>query len=69
MIPNYGYQLGQERRTRTRAESLAGDERLGRQAAALSRGSRAVARMARASVGIARKAIAGVEARATTRSA
>ena len=69
MIPNYGYQLSQERRTRTRAELLVGDERLGRQAAAVSRASRAVARTARASVCIALKAIAAVEARATTRSA
>jgi hypothetical protein len=69
MIPNYGYQLSQERRTRTRAELLAGDARLGRQAAAVSRGSRAVARRARASAGFALKAIAAVEARATTRSA
>ena len=69
MIPNYGYQLNQERRTGTRAELLAGDVRLGRQAAVVSRGSRAVARSARATVGIALKAIAAVEARATTRSA
>jgi hypothetical protein len=69
MIPNYGYQLSQEQRTRTRAEFLAGDVRLGRQAAVVSRGGRAVARRARASVGIALKAIAAVEARATARSA
>lgn len=69
MIPNYGYQLNQERRTVTRAELLVGDVRLGRQAAVVSRRSRAVARSARATVGIALKAIAAVEARATTRSA
>jgi Tfp pilus assembly protein FimT len=69
MIPNYGYQLNQERRTRSRAELLANDLRLGRQAAAVSRGRRAAARMARASVSIALKAIAALKAGATTRAA
>ena len=43
MNPNYGYQLYQAQRTKTRAEVIAGDARLGRQAAALFRGSRAQA--------------------------
>ena len=38
MSPYYGYQLYQAQRTRTRAEILAGDARLGRQAAAVFRG-------------------------------
>jgi hypothetical protein len=33
MNPNYGYQLYQAQRTMTRAEVVAGDARLGRQAA------------------------------------
>ena len=33
MNPYYGYQLYQAQRTKTRAEILAGDARLGRQAA------------------------------------
>ena len=41
--PSYGYQLYQAQRPRTHAEILAGDEQLGRQAAAASRGSRALA--------------------------
>ena len=35
MNPYYGYQLYQDQRTKTRAEILAGDARLGRQAAAV----------------------------------
>jgi hypothetical protein len=66
MIPNYGYQLSQERRTRSRAELLANDLRLGRQAAAVSRSRRAAARRARALVSIALKAITALVAGATT---
>lgn len=43
MNPYYGYQLYQAQRTKTRAEILAGDVRLGRQAAGAFRGSRALA--------------------------
>jgi hypothetical protein len=43
MNPYYGYQLCQAQRTKTRAEILAGDARLGRQAAAVFRGRRALA--------------------------
>jgi Tfp pilus assembly protein FimT len=43
MIPNYGYQLYQDQRTRTRAEILAADARLGRQAEAVFRATRALA--------------------------
>jgi hypothetical protein len=42
MIPNYGYQLYQDQRTTTRAEILAADARLGRQAEAISRAIRAL---------------------------
>lgn len=45
---NYGYQLYQAQRVTPRAEILAGDARRGRQAAAVSRGTR---RLARATLG------------------
>jgi hypothetical protein len=48
MNPNYAYQLYQAQRVTSRAETLAGDYRRGRQAAAISRGSR---RLARATAG------------------
>jgi hypothetical protein len=48
MNPSYGYQLFQAERTMSRAEMLAGDDRLGRGAAAVGRGLRDVARRARA---------------------
>lgn len=41
MNPNYGYQLYQAQRPKTRAEILAGDAQLGRQTAAVFRGRRA----------------------------
>ncbi len=44
MNPNYGYQLYQAERTRTRAEILAGDARRGRWAADSRRGRRSPAR-------------------------
>ena len=40
MNPNYGYQLYQAQRVTSRAEILVGDARRGRQAAAVSRGTR-----------------------------
>ena len=40
MNPNYGYQLYQIQRIKTRAEILADDARRGRDAAAVARGSR-----------------------------
>jgi hypothetical protein len=40
MNPNYGYQLYQIQRIKTRAEVLADDARRGRRAAAVARGSR-----------------------------
>ena len=45
---NLGYQLYQAQRPTSRAETLARDDQLGRQAAAVSRGTR---RVARATVG------------------
>jgi hypothetical protein len=66
MIPNYGYQLNQERRTRSRAELIANDLRLGRQAAAVSRSRRTAARGARALVSIALKAITALVGGTTT---
>jgi hypothetical protein len=47
MNPNYGYQLYQAQRVAPRAELLARDARLGRQAAAVSRGTGRVARAIR----------------------
>ena len=44
MNPNYGYQLYQAQRVVSRAQALAADEQLGRQAAAVSRGTRRLAR-------------------------
>jgi len=64
MNPNYGYQLYQAQRIKTRAEVLADDARRGRQAAAASRGSRGLARRARASAIMTLNAIAGLAARA-----
>ena len=49
MNPNYGYQLYQAQRVTPRAEILAADAQRGRQAAAISRGSR---RLARATLGL-----------------
>jgi hypothetical protein len=67
MNPNYGYQLYQAQRTITRAEVLAGDERRGRRAAAVSRGSRGLARTARARALLPARAAAALAARATAR--
>ena len=48
MNPNYAYQLHQAQRVTSRTQTLADDYQRGRQAAAVSRGSR---RLARATVG------------------
>ena len=48
MHPNYGYQLHQAQRTAPRTEIIARDAQRGRQAAAVTRGTR---RLARATVG------------------
>jgi hypothetical protein len=48
MNPNYGYQLYQAQRVTPRAEIIAGDAQRGRQAAAVTRGTR---RLARSTVG------------------
>jgi hypothetical protein len=51
MNPNYGYQLYLAQQVAPRAEILAADARRGRQAAAVSRGSRRLANGARATLG------------------
>ena len=48
MNPSYGYQMYQAQRVAPRAETIAGDAHRGRQAAAITRGTR---RLARATVG------------------
>jgi hypothetical protein len=53
MSPNYGYQLYQAERPRTRAAVLAEDAHRGRQAAAVTRDRHALARRARASLTVA----------------
>lgn len=47
MNPNYGYQLYQAQRVTSRAETRARDAQLGRQAAAVTRGTRRLAAGAR----------------------
>ena len=69
MNPYSGYQLYQAQRTMTRAEILAGDARLGRQAAAVSRGSRALAGKATAPGIVALNALRAIAAQARTRAA
>jgi hypothetical protein len=69
MNPYYGYQLYQAQRVKTRAEILSGDARLGRQAAAVFRGSRALAGKARTPGIMALHAIRVITARATARAA
>ena len=44
MNPNYGYQLYQAQRVTPRAQILVGDAHRGRQAAAVTRGTRRLAR-------------------------
>jgi hypothetical protein len=69
MNPYYGYQFYQAQRPKTRAEILAGDARLGRQAAAVFRGSRALAGKAGAPGIMARNAIRAIAAQVTARAA
>jgi hypothetical protein len=65
----YGYQLYQAQRTKTRAEILAGDARLGRQAAAVLRDSHALAGKAGAPGILALNAIRAMAAQVTARAA
>jgi Tfp pilus assembly protein FimT len=69
MIANYGYQLYQDQRTKTRAEILAADARLSRQAEAISRATRTVAGPASAAGIRARDAIRALVAQLTARAA
>jgi hypothetical protein len=69
MIANYGYQLYQDQRTKTRAEILAADAQLSRQAAAVYRASRALAGPASAPVIRARDAIRALVDQLTARAA
>jgi hypothetical protein len=69
MNPYCGYQLHQAQRTKTRAEILAGDARLGRQAAAVFRGSRALAGQASTPGIMALNAIRAIAAQVTARAA
>ena len=65
MNPYYGYQLYQAERAKTRVEILADDARRGRQAAAVSRGSRALAGEVGAPGIMALKAIRAMAAQVT----
>jgi hypothetical protein len=65
MNPSCGYQPYQAQRTKTRAEVIAGGARLGRQAAALFRGSRALASKAGAPDVTALNTITALAAQAT----
>jgi hypothetical protein len=69
MNPCYGYQLYQAQRPKTRAEILTGDARLGRQAAAVVRGSRALAGKASTPGIMAPNAIRALAAQVTARAA
>lgn len=69
MNPYYGYQLYQAQRTKTRAEFLTGDAQLGRQAAAVFRGCRALASKASTPGIMALNAIRVITAQVTARSA
>jgi hypothetical protein len=69
MNPYDGHRLYQVQRTKTRAEILADDARRGRQAAAVSRGSRALAREAGAPGIMALNAIRAMAAQITARAA
>jgi hypothetical protein len=63
MYPNYGYQLYQAERTKTRAEVIADEGRRGRAAAAVSRAGRELARTAGAAARSALNATAAQVAR------
>ena len=65
MTPYPGYQLYLAERPKTRAEILAGDARLGRQAAAVFRGSRALAGQASTPGIMAANAIRAIAAQVT----
>ena len=67
MNPYDGYQLYQVQRAKTRAEILADDARRGRQAAAVSRGGRALAGQAGAPGIMALNAIRAMAAQVTAR--
>jgi hypothetical protein len=69
MNPSYGYQLYQDQRTKSRAEILADDARLGRQAAAVFRGGRALAAKASTPAIMALNAIRAIAAQVTARAA
>lgn len=69
MHPYCGYQLYQAQRTKNRAEILAGEARLGRQAAAVFLGSRALAGMASTPGIMALNALRAIAARVTARAA
>ena len=69
MNPYGGYQLYQVQRAKTRAEILADDARRGRQAAAVSRGSRALAGEVGAPGIMALKAIRAMAAQVTAHAA
>jgi hypothetical protein len=69
MNPYYGYQLYLAERPKTRAEILAGDARLGRQAAAVFRGSRALAGKASTAGITALNAIRAIAVQVTARAA
>ena len=69
MNPYCGYQLYQAQRTKTRAEILAGDARLGRQAAAVFRGSHALAGKASTPGIMALSALRAIAAQVTARAA
>jgi hypothetical protein len=69
MNPYDGHRLYQVQRTNTRAEILADDARRGRQAAAVSRGSRALAGEVGAPGIMALKAIRAMAAQVTAHAA
>jgi hypothetical protein len=69
MNPDNGHRLYQVQRTKTRAEILADDARRGGQAAAVSRGGRALAREAGAPGIMALNAIRVMAAQITTHGA
>ena len=69
MNPYSNYQLYQAERPKTRAEIIAGDARLGRQAAAVFRGSRALAGKASAPGIMALNAVRAIAAQVSARAA
>ena len=67
MYPNYGYQLYEAERAKTRAEAIADDARRGRAAAAVSRAGRELARTAGAAARSALNATVSATFSARTR--